>query len=461
MQTFKKNNINGSGNISDKLLAKYEIIPPNNLKSEQDFLIGLIEHKDTIESFKMSGDVRSIFYNEIGTQIYDSIVELYEKGALTINVLIINLQAKGLLKKAKEIYTELLQDTIFIDYDIFIQTFKSLSDLANQRACLDTILGSIHDLENGNVDKIVEKTEFLIERLKSTNLEIVDYGIRNHMDATIEKITMMVNNPVGIFPTTGISALNPVIPYWYDSDMIIIAGRPGAGKTISGIKHTIEAANQGFPVGYISLEMPATSLITRMISAYSRIPYSRIKEGKIWDSEHDRFNSSVAAVKELPIYFYDSHYRDIKDISKWMRIMAKEKGVKMFVVDYIQLIRDKTKKDDEYSQITACSMQMKQLQTELKVPIIALAQLSREVEGTTHKRPSLKDLKGSGQLEQDGSVIIMLYRSDLNGFEEAKKTNTFYEFENTIEYIVHKNREGGTASILLHCEPAYNIISDL
>ena len=141
--------------------------------------------------------------------------------------------------------------------------------------------------------------------------------------------------------------------------------------------------------------------------------------------------------------------------------MAKEKGVKMFVIDYIQLITDSTVSTDEYSQITAVSKKVKQIQMELQVPIIELAQLNREVEGTTSKRPSTKNLRGSGQLEQDASVIIMLHRSDFYGFEEAKKSNVFYEAENTIEYIIQKNRDGGTDSVLLHCEPAFNLIKDL
>lgn len=461
MQTTKKNNPNRGGNISDKLLAKYEIVPPHNILSEQDFLIGLIEHKDAIESLKMSGDVRQIFYAEIGANIYDSILELYEKSALTINTLILELQKKGLLQKTRDTYRKLLYDTSFIDYQVFIQTFKSLSDLANQRTCLNTILCSISDLESGNVDKVVERTEQLIEKIKSTSLEIVDYGIGGHMNKAIDRINNMVNNPVGLFPTPGLNSLKDVSPYWYDSDVIIIGGRPGAGKTVCGIKHTLEAANQGFPVGYISLEMPATSLIMRMISAYSRIPYTRIKKGDIFDTEQDRFDQSKNTVQSLPIYFYDSYVRDVKDICRWMRLMSKEKGVKLFVIDYIQLIQDPDVSNDEYSQITSVSKKIKQMQMELSVPIIELVQLNREVENNTSKRPSIKNLRGSGQLEQDASVIIMLYRSDYYGIEEAKKTNTFYEFENTIEYIYQKNRDGGTDSILLHCEPAFNIITDL
>jgi len=99
-----------------------------------------------------------------------------------------------------------------------------------------------------------------------------------------------------------------------------------------------------------------------MISTYSMIPYKRIKEGLIYEHELDRFNSSVESVKLLPIFFYDSHQRDIKDIARWMRIMAKEKGVKMFVIDYIQLITDSTVSTDEYSQITAVSKKVKQIQ---------------------------------------------------------------------------------------------------
>ena len=461
MQTNKKNNPNESGSFSDRLLAKYSIEPPNNLDSESDFLKGIIEHKDLIESLKLSGNVREIFYNEVGAKTYDIIVSLYERNALTINVLIIELQKSGLRKRVIEIYPELLVDTKYINIDVLKETFRGLSDLHNQRLALNAILGSIEDLDNGNVDGIIERAEKVVEDLKKSNLDIIDYGIANHMNKAIERINTMSENPIGLFPKTGLATLNGLIPFWYDSDVVLIGGRPGSGKTICGLKHSIEAAVQGFPVGYISLEMPATSLIMRMISTYSMIPYKRIKEGLIYDGEKERFNNSVESVKSLPIYFYDSFQRDIKDIARWMRIMTKEKGVKMFVIDYIQLMQDSTVAFDEYSQITSVSKKVKQMQMELSVPIIELAQLNREVEGTTSKRPSTKNLRGSGQLEQDASVIIMLHRSDFYGFEEAKKNNVFYEAENTIEYIIQKNRDGGIDSVLLHCEPAYNLIKDL
>lgn len=420
-----------------------------------------MEHKDIIESLKLSTNVRDIFYNEIGAKVYDVIVSLYEKNALTINVLIIELQKSGLRKKTMEKYPELLLDTKYINLDVLKETFRALSDLANQRLALNAILGSIEDLDKGNVEGVVERAEKVVEDLKKNNLDIIDYGIANHMNKAIERINIMTENPVGLFPKSGLNSLNGLIPYWYDSDVILVGGRPGSGKTICGLKHSIEGAIQGFPVGYISLEMPATSLIMRMISTYSMIPYKRIKEGLIYDHEQDRFNCSVESVKSLPIFFYDSHQRDIRDIGRWMRIMAKEKGVKMFVIDYIQLVQDSTVSTDEYSQITAVSKKVKQIQMELQVPIIELAQLNREVEGTTSKRPSTKNLRGSGQLEQDASVIIMLHRSDFYGFEEAKKNNAFYEAENTIEYIIQKNRDGGIDSVLLHCEPAFNLIKDL
>lgn len=420
-----------------------------------------MEHKDIIESLKLSTNVRDIFYKEIGAKVYDTIVSLYERNALTINVLIIELQKSGLKKKAMETYPELLFDTKYINLDVLKETFRALSDLSNQRLALNAILGSIEDLDKGNVEGVVERAEKVVEDLKKNNLDIIDYGIANHMNKAIERIKIMTENPVELFPKSGLNSLNGLIPYWYDSDVILVGGRPGSGKTICGLKHSIEAAVQGFPVGYISLEMPATSLIMRMISTYSMIPYKRIKEGLIYDHEQERFNSSVESVKSLPIFFYDSHQRDIRDIGRWMRIMAKEKGVKMFVIDYIQLAQDSTVSTDEYSQITAVSKKVKQIQMELQVPIIELAQLNREVEGTTSKRPSTKNLRGSGQLEQDASVIIMLHRSDFYGFEEAKKNNAFYEAENTIEYIIQKNRDGGIDSVLFHCEPAFNLIKDL
>ena len=120
MQTYKKNDSTGSSSISDRLLAKYSIEPPHNFASESDFLKGLIEHKDIIESLKILNNVRDIFYTEIGSKVYDLIVSLYEKNALTINVLTIELQKAGLRKKTIETYPELLADIKSLQNIVFL-----------------------------------------------------------------------------------------------------------------------------------------------------------------------------------------------------------------------------------------------------------------------------------------------------------------------------------------------------
>lgn len=461
MQNYKENNTTGDRKLSDKLFAKNNIVPPSNTESEQDFLKGIIEHNDIIESLKLFKNVKDIFYHEIGGIVYEAIIDLYDKNTLTINVLIIYLQRNGLLKKAKETYPMLLVDSDYISLEVVKFSFKYLIDLMNQRNALNAILLSINDLDKGDVDSVVGRVEKVVQEIKDTNSDVIDYGITNHMNKAIESINKMIQNPDGLYPTSGLHGLSRLVPYFYNDDVIIFAGRPGMGKTICGVKHTIEAAVQGFPVGYVSLEMSAESLIKRMISTYSRIPYSSIKKGDIKEHEIERFNQSVNAINALPIFFYDRPERDISDITKWFRIMAKEKGVKLFVIDYVQLIEDKSVEKKEYSQITSVSKELKKINRELNVPIIELVQLNREVEATTLKRPSLKDLRGSGQLEQDASIIIMLHRQDHYGIEDAKQKNQFYEPENTIEYIIKKNRDNGIGDVTFHCEPAFNLIQDI
>jgi len=444
------------------LLTKYSIEPPSNIESEQDFLKGLLEHQSIIESISISDEIRNIFYSEIGKIVYDTILELYKKNALTINTLIITLQKTGHRKKAQETYPKLLFDAQFISLDALKLSFRLLFDLHNQRTALSTILGSFDDLENGNIDSIVCRIESLIIDLKKGDIDTVDYGIINHSKNAEQEIFRMLENPLGLFPHSGLRKVNEFVPYFYPDDVIIIGGRPGMGKTITGVKHTIEVALQGFPVGYVSLEMSATSLIKRMYSAYSKIPYKRLKEGKVYDNEIDILKKSIATVNKLPIYFYDRPERDMKDLKKWFRIMAKEKGVKLFVIDYVQLIEyEGISKENEYAIVTNVSKDLKKLNRELGIPIILLAQLNRGGENNSNKIPTMKEIRGSGQLEQDASVIVLLDRSDEYGFREARLNKTFYEAENTIEYHILKSRDGGTGSVLLHCEAAYNIINDL
>jgi hypothetical protein len=179
MQNAKKNNSNGGSYLSNSLLAKYSIEPPSNIESESDFLKGLIEHQSIIESISISDEIRNIFYTETGKIVYNTILELYKKNALTINTLIITLQKTGHRKKVMEVYPKLLFDSQYIGLETVKISFRLLFDLYNQRTALTTILGSFNDLEAGNIDSIVNRVESLITELKKGDIDTVDYGIVN------------------------------------------------------------------------------------------------------------------------------------------------------------------------------------------------------------------------------------------------------------------------------------------
>jgi replicative DNA helicase len=275
----------------------------------------------------------------------------------------------------------------------------------------------------------------------------------------------MTNGSLSGVPT-GYNVLDNVTGGWLKGNVILFAARPGQGKTICLLEHSRCAGEMNKRVLFLSLEMPVVSLIYRMISGQldDSTPYSKIKTGRIDINQFTNIQKqAVTNLEKLPITWYDGANRDINYLSTLIQKIVREKQIDMVVIDYLQLITDNSiKSNDETAVVGSVSKKIQQLAKKLNIPFLCAAQLNRQSEGRNSHRPKLSDLRSSGQIEQDASVVIGLYRDDYYKYEKAKEEgNNNVVFDNIIEYIFMKNRDGDTRTADLYIDVATSKIREI
>ena len=263
---------------------------------------------------------------------------------------------------------------------------------------------------------------------------------------------------------TGSRKLNYGLGGWQEG-MTIIAARPSMGKTIVGLEHAKCAGLSGKNVLVLSLEMPKESLMYRFISSEAyEYNYADIKSNRITQEDVAKIKLSRASqLKKLPIYFYDSDNRDVNYLSMMITSEVRKNKIDLVIIDYLQLIRDNQIKDQsDFSQVSSVSNKIQKLTRKLKLPIICLSQLSREIEKRSNRHPQLSDLRSSGNIEQDAIVVIGLYRDDYYKYVDARESGTSgtIEYDNTLKYVVLKNRDGAVGDHIRYVDVTTNRVAD-
>jgi replicative DNA helicase len=286
---------------------------------------------------------------------------------------------------------------------------------------------------------------------------------------------------------TGLRDLDKYMGGLQKSDLIVIAGRPGMGKTALAtniafnIAHsfqpqtkadgTVEAVDGG-RVGFFSLEMSAEQLATRIISEQTEIASSTIRRGQITDADFEKIVAFSRIMQELPLYIDETGGISIAQLAARARRLKRQRGLDLLVIDYIQLLQGSTRRSSEnrVQEITEITTRLKALAKELNVPIIALSQLSRQVESRDDKRPQLADLRESGSIEQDADVVLFVYRDayylknaeprDYNSPEHGEWQAKYEKVRYQAEVIIGKQRHGPTGTVPLHFNGQFTRFGD-
>ncbi|MEZ5893684.1 MAG: replicative DNA helicase [Parvularculaceae bacterium] len=315
-------------------------------------------------------------------------------------------------------------------------------------------------------------------------------GFKSFRTAIIESIELAnaaVKRDGGLAGlSTGLRDLDRMMGGLHPSDLIILAGRPSMGKSSLGVNIGVNVAKEyraekqadgtiktveGGVVGLFSLEMSAEQIATRIISDFAKVPSEKIRRGEVDQEQFDRIYHASRDLEKLPLFIDDTGGLSIAQVAARARRLKRQHGLDLLIIDYIQLLSGSGKRsDNRVQEMTEISQGLKVLAKELNVPIIGLAQLSRQVESREDKRPQLSDLRESGSIEQDADVVLFVFREKYylsraeprEGTEDhAKWLARLAEVGDTAEVIIGKQRHGPIGKVDLHFEEKFTKFSNL
>jgi replicative DNA helicase len=453
---------------------------PNNIEAEQSIIGSILVTNEIFD--EISTIISSInFHDPMHQKIYNAIESLIYKGMLANPITLKNyfedekddLDIPEYLVKITKFSTSLRQAIEYskIIYDMFVRReLIKISELTIDSA-------KVNDLDT-NGQNIIENSERLLFDLAekgSFNSSLVKFD--DAMKQTIEMASAAYKNEGGIVGVpTGLRDLDDKLGGLHQSDLIIIAGRPSMGKTslatniaFNAAKH-IQDNSKKSSIAFFSLEMSSEQLSTRILSEQARIGSNDIRRGRISDEQFDQFLETSKNIAELPLFIDETPAISIAAMSNRARRIKRLHGLDMVIVDYIQLMRGTTyNKDGRVQEISQITQGLKAIAKELGVPVLALSQLSRQVEQRDNHQPQLADLRESGSIEQDADVVMFVYREGyyLSRTEPREATVEHAEWQakmnevaHLAEIIIGKQRHGPIGKVTLEFEERFTKFKD-
>lgn len=314
-----------------------------------------------------------------------------------------------------------------------------------------------------DVDELMQEAESMLFEISRRNMAQdytqIDPVIHQAVDI-LQKAAANTTGLTGI--PTGYTRLDDITSGWQNSDLIIIAGRPAMGKTSFALSLAKNiAVDARMPIAFFSLEMNKVQLVDRLISNVCEIEGKKIMNGQLSSAEWERFDRNINKLMGTPIYIDDTPGMSIFELRTKARRLVREKGVKAIMIDYLQLMNaNGSRFGNRQEEVSTISRSLKGLAKELDIPVLALSQLNRTVEGREGlegKRPQLSDLRESGAIEQDADMVMFVHRPEYYHLYQDEKGN---DLRGKAEIIIAKHRKGATGTVLLNFQGQYTRFVD-
>ena len=459
---------------------------PSNLEAEQALLGSILVNNDIIDEVSTIVS-SSIFYDPAHIKIYEVIESLNNKGMIANPITLKNFFEKDNMLNEVGGTEYLVKLTRFsssakqaIDYAKIIHEMYLRRELVkiSDKLSADTINANSQDQNAENIIEGTEKLLFDLAERGSFSQSFLKFN--QALDQTIEMATQAMQNDQGIVGVpTGLSDLDEKLGGLHKSDLIILAGRPSMGKTALATNIAYNAAQnilkrqEKKSVAFFSLEMSSEQLSTRILSEQARIKSDDIRRGKVTEEEINRYIETSRNIYNLPLYIDETPAITIATLSNRARRIKRLFGLSLIVVDYIQLMRAPSlsnRNDNRVQEVSEITQGLKALAKELKVPVLALSQLSRAVESRDDKKPQLSDLRESGSIEQDADVVMFVYREayylenkqpKLGSIEYAEWQSKMNDVNGLADIILGKQRHGPTGTVKVEFEGIYTKFKDL
>lgn len=425
-------------------------LPPQSIEAEKSLLGCLIIDKNAI--VKVADFLRPAdFYRGIHQEIYQSAIDLFEKGE-PIDLLSLSNRLKE-REKLEEIgensYLTELVNTVptahhVSNYAKIVQRKRILRDLI---AASNEIEGLGYN-ESEDIDILLDKAETRIFNIAQKSLSQKFLPVKDSLEEAFERIDKISKHKKGLrgIPT-GFTALDNILGGLQKSDLIILASRPAMGKSSLALNIASHlATSENTLIGMFSLEMSRDQVVDRLISGLANVDLWRLRTGRLSgegdDDDFSRIRQALDILSKAPIYIDDSPSLNILQMRAMARRLQAQKGLGLIIVDYLQLMEPRNSRDSIVQQVTEISRSLKALARELNIPVLAISQLSRAVEQRSPQIPRLADLRESGSLEQDSDVVLFIYREDRYRSDSPRK--------NIADIIVAKHRNGPVGKIELY-----------
>jgi replicative DNA helicase len=434
---------------------------PANIEAERAVLGALMIDPDAI--IKVANFLRAKdFYRERHGWIYDAMASLNERREpLDFVTLTDELERREQLEEVggPAYLTDLISSTptaIYVDH--YARIVERTAILRRLISAAGKIAELAYD-ESQDVDEVVDRAEQIIFGISESRIHRDLTPIRAIISDVVERIDFLTRNKDTLMGVpTGFTMLDRLLGGLQKSDLLILAARPGMGKSSLALSIALNAArHNNARIAIFSLEMSNEQLVERLLSMETAINSHRLRMGDIHEDEWPILLEAANMLGTAPIFIDDTPGATVSDLRTKARRLYAEHGLDMIIIDYMQLMTGSSggngRNENRQQEISYISRSLKSLARELNVPVIALSQLSRAVEARSDKKPLLSDLRESGSIEQDADVVLFIYREDY--YEEDS------EKQNIAEIIIAKHRHGSTGNVSLYFRKELTQFRDL
>jgi replicative DNA helicase len=434
-------------------------LPPQHIEAEQSILGGILIENEAINRVMEILDADD-FYRDTHRKIFNALVNLSERDEPADLITLTNE-----LRKIDQLdsiggasYLASLVDSVPTAANI-----QYYARIVKEKAILRKLIQTSTEIitqsyeDRGDVEGFLDEAERAIFDISEKRVRPSFYPIREIVKesfATIEKLFKKKEAVTGV--PSGFKELDRMTAGFQPSDLVIIAGRPSMGKTAFCLDVAEYAAiDNKIPVAIFSLEMSKEQLVIRMLCSQAHVEGTRLRTGYLNESDWPKLTIAAGSLSESPIYIDDTAALSVLELRAKARRLKSDHGLGMVIVDYLQLMKGRSRVESRQQEISEISRSLKALAKELNIPVIAVSQLSRKTEERTGNRPQLSDLRESGAIEQDADLILFIYRDEVYNRSEDNPNR------GKAEVIIGKQRNGPIGKIDLAFLDKFTTFKDL
>lgn len=442
----------------DEVLGKHK--PPQSFDAEKGILCSMLIDPEAMEVVIAESLKKDDFHHPQHATIFQTMLWLYEKNEPIDVVTVANhLMTEGKLDNIGVHTLSLIEEFLPTSAAIgsYVRLVKGKSILRQLIKAAKNITESAYT-QSREINEILDEAEQSILAIREISAKKGIISLKDLSHVAIAKYMALIENKNAV---TGIPSgfydLDKLTAGFQPGEFIVIAARPSMGKTafILNVATHVGVAEKT-PVAFFSLEMSAEQLFNRLIGAYAEIDLSRLRSGFIKAEDYNRLTEAAGHLAEAPMFIDETASLTIGELRNKARRLVHQHGVKIIVIDYLQLMSAPDRFESKAVEVGEISKGLKSIARELSIPVVALSQLNRGVESRIDKRPMMSDLRESGAIEQDADVIAFLYRE-----EYYTRDKTPEDKKNMAELIIGKNRNGPTGQVNLRFDHKYTRFSNL